>query len=54
LRFAVKGERPGQLAFMCESVGLQVLAMKRIRVGRVPLSSLQAGQWRYLQPHERF
>jgi 23S rRNA pseudouridine2604 synthase len=54
LRFAVKGERPGQLAFMCESVGLRVLAMKRIRVGRVPLSSLQAGQWRYLQPHERF
>ena len=54
LRFALKGERPGQIAFMCESVGLQVLAMKRIRVGRVPLSSLQAGQWRYLQPHERF
>ena len=54
LRFALKGERPGQLAFMCESVGLQVLAMKRIRVGRVPLSSLPAGQWRYLLPHERF
>lgn len=54
LRFALKGERPGQLAFMCESVGLEVLAMKRIRVGRVPLSNLQAGQWRYLQPHERF
>lgn len=54
LRFALKGERPGQLAFMCESVGLQVLAMKRIRIGRVPLSHLQAGQWRYLQPHERF
>lgn len=54
LRFALKGERPGQIAFMCESVGLKVLAMKRIRVGRVPLSSLQAGQWRYLQLHERF
>ncbi len=54
LRFALKGERPGQLAFMCESVGLQVLAMKRIRVGRVPLSSLPVGQWRYLQSHERF
>ena len=54
LRFALKGERPGQLAFMCESVGLQVLAMKRIRIGRVPLSSLPAGQWRYLLPHERF
>jgi 23S rRNA pseudouridine2604 synthase len=54
LRFALKGERPGQIAFMCESVGLEVLAMKRIRVGRVPLSGLAPGQWRYLLPHERF
>ena len=54
LRFALKGERPGQIAFMCESVGLSVQAMKRIRVGRVPMSSLPVGQWRYLQPHERF
>jgi 23S rRNA pseudouridine2604 synthase len=54
LRFALKGERPGQIAYMCESVGLTVLAMKRIRVGRVPMSSLPAGQWRYLLPHERF
>ncbi|MEO8021203.1 rRNA pseudouridine synthase [Polaromonas sp.] len=54
LRFALKGERPGQIAFMCESVGLSVSAMKRIRVGRVPMSSLPVGQWRYLQPHERF
>ncbi len=54
LRFALKGERPGQIAFMCESVGLSVQAMKRIRVGRVPMSSLPAGQWRYLLPQERF
>jgi 23S rRNA pseudouridine2604 synthase len=54
LRFALKGEQPGQIAYMCESVGLTVLAMKRIRVGRVPMSSLASGQWRYLLPHERF
>jgi 23S rRNA pseudouridine2604 synthase len=54
LRFALKGEHPGQIAFMCESVGLSVQAMKRIRVGRVPMSSLPVGQWRYLQPPERF
>ena len=54
LRFALKGERPGQIAYMCECVGLKVLAMKRIRVGRVPMSSLPLGQWRYLQTHERF
>ncbi len=54
LRFALKGERPGQIAYMCETVGLIVQAMKRIRVGRVPMSSLAPGQWRYLLPTERF
>lgn len=54
LRFALKGAQPGQLAHMCQSVGLQVLAMKRIRLGRVAMAKLQPGQWRYLMPHERF
>lgn len=54
LRFALKGVRPGQIAPMCDSVGLQVLAIKRIRIGRVPMAGLPPGQWRYLQPHERF
>jgi 23S rRNA pseudouridine2604 synthase len=54
LRFALKGERPGQIAFLCESVGLQVQGMKRIRIGRVAMSSLPVGQWRYLLPHEKF
>ena len=54
LRFALKGEVRGQIAYMCESVGLQVQAMKRLRVGRMSLSQLQPGQWRYLMPYERF
>ena len=54
LRFALKGERPGQIAYFCESVGLAITAMKRIRIGRVPMSGLQSGHWRYLLPHERF
>lgn len=54
LRFALKGERPGQIAYFCESVGLRVEGLKRIRIGRVPLSQLPVGQWRYLLPHERF
>ena len=54
LRFALKGERPGQIAYLCECVGLQVEAMKRIRIGRVAMSSLPVGQWRYLLPHEKF
>jgi 23S rRNA pseudouridine2604 synthase len=54
LRFALKGEVPGQIAYMCESVGLKVDGMKRLRIGRVAMSQLQPGQWRYLLPHERF
>ena len=54
LRFALKGEMPGQIAYLCESVGLTIEAMKRLRVGRMPLSQLQPGQWRYLMPYERF
>ncbi len=54
LRFALKGVRPGQVPSMCDSVGLRILDMKRIRIGRVPMTSLQPGQWRYLATGERF
>ncbi len=54
LRFALKGIRPGQIPAMCEAVGLTVVALKRIRIGRVPLAKVPEGQWRYLQPWERF
>ncbi len=54
LRVALKGAQPGQIAQLCEAVGLQVLSMKRIRLGRVPLGKLPPGQWRYLRGDERF
>jgi 23S rRNA pseudouridine2604 synthase len=54
LRFAVKGITPGQAAWMCEQVGLKVEALKRIRIGRVPMAGLAPGQWRYLPAGERF
>jgi len=54
LRFALKGVQPGQIAHMCKSVGLEVLAMKRIRIGRVSMGKLPPGQWGYLMPQERF
>lgn len=53
LRFALKRPRAGQIEQMCNSVGLKVVAMKRIRIGRVPMS-LQPGQWRYLPPGTLF
>jgi 23S rRNA pseudouridine2604 synthase len=54
LRFALKGAQPGQIAHICDNVGLRILAMRRIRIGRVPLAGLEPGQWRYLAPQERF
>lgn len=54
LRFAIKGARPGQIADICDRVDLRILAMRRIRIGRVPLAGLLPGQWRYLTPQERF
>jgi 23S rRNA pseudouridine2604 synthase len=54
LRFALKDAKPGQIAHMCRMVNLTIVSMKRIRIGRVPMSSLPAGQWRYLHEYERF
>ena len=54
LRFALNAVQPGQIVYMCESVGLRVVAIKRIRIGRLPMAKLQPGQWRYLKPYERF
>jgi 23S rRNA pseudouridine2604 synthase len=54
LRFAIKAVRPGQLRDMCTQVGLDVLAIRRIRIGRIPLAKLPVGEWRYLPVGERF
>jgi len=35
-------------------VGLQVVAIRRIRIGKIPLSKMPAGAWRYLPVSERF
>lgn len=54
LRFALRESRKRQIRRMCELVGLQVTAVKRIRIGRIALGDLEQGQWRYLRPEERF
>jgi 23S rRNA pseudouridine2604 synthase len=54
LRFALKGVIPGQITAMCEKVGLNVISMKRIRIGRISMAKLPVGLWRYMMPHERF
>ncbi|HEY5971313.1 MAG TPA: rRNA pseudouridine synthase [Pseudoxanthomonas sp.] len=54
LRFAIKAVRPGQLRHMCAQVGLEVLGIRRIRIGRIPLSKMPVGEWRYLPVGEKF
>lgn len=54
LRFALKAPQRGQIAHMCEMVGLKIVSIKRLRIGRVPLAALPLGQWRYLLAYERF
>jgi 23S rRNA pseudouridine2604 synthase len=53
LRFAIKAVQGGQLRDMCRQVGLDVLAIRRIRIGRIPLGKMPPGQWRYLPAQER-
>lgn len=54
LRFAIKGVQPGQLADMCAQVGLRAVAIRRLRIGKVPLAKMPVGAWRYLPVGERF
>jgi 23S rRNA pseudouridine2604 synthase len=54
LRFVLTEGKKRQIRRMCEQVGLKVVGLKRVRVGNVMLGNLPVGQWRYLQPHERF
>lgn len=54
LRFVLREGRKRQIRRMCDLVGLEVLALKRVRIGSIALGQLPPGQWRYLDEHERF
>ena len=54
LRLAVKGSHLGLALYLCELAGLEILALRRIRLGRVSLGDLEEGTWRYLAEGERF
>lgn len=54
LRFALKDVQEGQLAARCAAVGLAVVSIKRLRIGRVPLARIPVGEWRYLLASEKF
>jgi len=54
LRFALREGKKRQIRRMCELVGLKVVGLWRIRIGRIMLGSLPVGQWRRLGAVERF
>ncbi len=54
LRFILREGRKRQIRRMCELVGLQVLGLKRVRIGTVILGDLPQGKWRLLGAGEGF
>ncbi|MCD2163912.1 pseudouridine synthase [Comamonas koreensis] len=54
LRFVLREGKKRQIRRMCEAVGLFVVGLKRIRIGKVVLGNLPVGQWRYLGENEQF
>jgi len=54
LRFVLTEGKKRQIRRMCEQVGLHVVGLKRIRIGRVLMGNLPVRQWRYLGDGERF
>jgi 23S rRNA pseudouridine2604 synthase len=54
LRFVLKEGKKRQIRRMCEAVGLYVVGLKRVRVGRIRLGNLPEGRWRFMRPDEKF
>ena len=54
LRFILREGMKRQIRKMCEAVGLQVLGLKRVRIGKITLGRLPEGQWRLLKRGEFF
>ena len=54
LRFVLRQGKKRQIRRMCEMVGLTVVGLKRVRIGKVMLGDLPIGQWRYLRDDESF
>lgn len=54
LCFILNEGKKRQIRRMCELVGLKVVGLKRVRIGKVVLGNLPPGQWRYLRDDEQF
>jgi len=54
LRFVLNEGRKRQIRRMCELVGVRVIGLTRIRIGRIEMGDLPVGRWRLLGPGESF
>jgi len=54
MRFVIEFEHSDQIESLCKRVGLTIVAMKRIRIGRVSMKNLPPGEWRYLSRKSMF
>lgn len=59
LRIAIKAYRPGMVRTLCAEVGLEVLSIRRLRIGKVgigkgPEGAMPPGAWRFLVPGSKF
>lgn len=54
LMFILREGKKRQIRRMCELVGLQVLSLKRVRIGKIKLGNLPVGKWRFLAEQENF
>jgi 23S rRNA pseudouridine2604 synthase len=52
LRIILREGRKRQIRRMCQLVGLEVVGLKRVRIGPIRLGSLPEGRWRFLHPAE--
>lgn len=52
LKFILREGKKRQIRRMCEQVGLKVLGLKRVRVGKLLLGKLPEGRWRFLEADE--
>ena len=52
LRMELFEGRNRQIRKMCESLGLEVISLRRVSIGALKLGNLPTGQWRYLTKNQ--
>ena len=52
MKFILTEGKKRQIRRMCELVDLKVMALKRIRIGKIQLGKLPHGQWRLMRNKE--